>query len=87
MDISRTCGAELVGARVDCGKSRAGMLAAPSGTPRSVTAHVLIAARGSCITVAEEPATAVAVVADEDDAGHASGVTLPGAGCAALLPA
>lgn len=60
------------------------MLAAPSGTPRSVTAHVLTA-RGSCITVAEDPAIAVAVVADDDDAGHASGVTLPGADCTLLV--
>lgn len=86
MDIIRTCGAGLVGARVDCGKSRAGMLAAPSGTPRSVTAHVLTVRGGSCITVAEEPAITVAVGADDDGAGHASGVTLPGAGCALVPP-
>lgn len=72
----------LVGARVDCGKSRAGMLAAPSGTPRSVTAHVLMT-RGSCITVAGDPTMAVAVAAVDDDA---SGVTLPDADCALLLP-
>jgi len=43
------------------------MLAAPSGTPRSVTVHVL-ATRGSCITVAEdrlaEDAAATLPVAD-----------------------
>ena len=85
MDISRTCDAEFAGPRADCGKSRTGMLAAPSGTPRSVTAHVLMM-RGNCITVAEDPATAVTVAADDDDVGHASGVMFPDTDCALLLP-
>lgn len=41
--------------------------------------------RGNCITVAEDPATAVTVAADDDDAGHASGVMFPDTDCA-LLP-
>lgn len=72
MDISRTCDAGEV-AVPGCWKSREGKLAAPSGAPRSVNAHVALVVRGSCITVVEDMTV-------DDDAEQASEVTLAAAG-------
>lgn len=71
-----TCGAELAGGGpADCWKSRGGMLAAPSGTPRSVTAHAVLTARcDSIITVAEDTTVAA------EDMEEARVATLPTAG-------